>query len=452
MAFAPLRFLHAADARLDQAIGEIPKLTPRLASIVQDATRAAFDRIVTLAIENEVDFVLLAGNTFVEADQSLSARLSLLDAFEQLGRSGIQALILPGALDPLDAWKRIPDLPDNVTLLEPGPRGTVPVKRDEKVVARVGTELALPTRKKARKLRDELRSASQRQVPFKIAALASHGEADDAIALADWCPDGQTDAIESRSNGHPAASNGDSASADGDRRLAVDYVALGGTARRMLARRRGLAHDPGPLQGGGPDQTGPHGCTMVTVEEDGTVRCDFLPTASVRWERFVVDVPAPVNRADLLARCRSQVDGFRTEACENAWIFQWVLRGASAAMDVLEDDSFRRQLRQDLANLTVVPSLDDAMHHLVLEVRDESFAHADAVDPLPADFLEALRSLRQNSADSYRDCLHPLRATDAIWANQLDGLLGELDLQAIGPSAGRIGQQLFRASAQGVAR
>ncbi len=89
MAFAPLRFLHAADARLDQAIGEIPRLPPRLESIVRDATRAAFDRFIALAIDHEVDFVLLAGNTFVEDDQSLSARLSLLDGLEQLDRSGI---------------------------------------------------------------------------------------------------------------------------------------------------------------------------------------------------------------------------------------------------------------------------------------------------------------------------------------------------------------------------
>ncbi len=100
MAFAPLRFLHAADVRLDQAIGEIPKLPPRLASIVQDATRAAFDRLIALAIEHEVDFVLLAGNTFVEADKSLAGRLALLDAFEQLNKSDIRRSCCPDRSTP----------------------------------------------------------------------------------------------------------------------------------------------------------------------------------------------------------------------------------------------------------------------------------------------------------------------------------------------------------------
>jgi hypothetical protein len=42
MPFEPLRFLHAANIRLDQAIGETYPLPSRVASIVQDATRAAF--------------------------------------------------------------------------------------------------------------------------------------------------------------------------------------------------------------------------------------------------------------------------------------------------------------------------------------------------------------------------------------------------------------------------
>ncbi len=232
MAFAPLRFLHAADARLDQAIGEIPKLPSRLASIVQDATRAAFDRLIGLATEHEVDFVLLAGNTFVEADKSLAARLALLDAFEQLNRSDIRALVLPGPLDPLDAWRQIPDLPENVTLLEGGPRGVVAVKRDDKVVARVGTELVMPARKKARTLRDELRSASQRAVPFKIGVLASGGELDDAT-LQDWYPEGQPNVAAFGTNHDARSANSDAAGAG-----------RSGRRRRLRrARRRlGAAH------------------------------------------------------------------------------------------------------------------------------------------------------------------------------------------------------------------
>jgi len=440
MAFAPLRFLHAADARLDRAIGEIPKLPPKLASIVQDATRAAFDRFIALAIEHEVDFVLLAGNTFVEADQSLAARLSLLDGFEQLERAEIRALILPGLLDPLAAWQRFPDLPDNVTLLAPGPKAIVPVKRDERVVARVGTELFLPARKKPRTLRDELRSATQRPVPFKIAALLSDGEAHDADTLKNWCPETEPESTAPGSTGPTGAG----------RQLPVDYVALGGGAvRRTVARRRGIAHDPGPLQGRGFDHSGPRGCTLVTVEQDGTVRCDFQPTASVRWEQFAVEVPDPFNRGELVARCRANLEGLRPEACENAWIFQWVLRGVRPAIDALEDESFHRLLGQELANATTLPSADDSMHHLVIEADESSIDPSATPDPLTADFFGALASCRPTSPELFRSSLREIGATDAHWADCLSGLLGELSTQAIGANAERIGQQLFHATAAG---
>jgi DNA repair protein SbcD/Mre11 len=450
MAFAPLRFLHAADARLDQSIGETLRLPPRVASIVQDATRAAFDRFVALAIDHQVDFVVLVGNTFVEADHSLTARLSLLEAFEQLDRSGIRALILPGPLDPLEAWRRIPDLPENVTVLGSGPKGIVTVKRDDKVIARVGTDLLMPARKKPRSLRDELRSASQRPVPFKIGAVVTRGESDEAL-LQDWCPEGQqelgaADSVRGR--------GADNTHAERGRRVSVDYVALGGgSARRTLARRRGIAHDPGPLQGRNAEQPGPHGCTLVTVEQDGTLRSDFVPAASVRWERFTVPVLAPFDQGELVSRCRAQLDGLRTEACENAWIFEWVLRGSRPAIDPLEDDTFRRQLRQELANTTALPSPDDAVHHVIVESDENSAVASETGDPLQDDLLEALAASRHSAADLFRASVGELRAIDPQWADRIEGMLGDLSRQEINAHADRIGQQLFRAtSAQGAMR
>ena len=84
---------------------------PRVASIVQDATRAAFERLIGVALDRRVDFLLLAGNTFVEAEHSLPARLALVDGLEQLAQESIRVFVLPGRLDPAEAWQQIPDLP-----------------------------------------------------------------------------------------------------------------------------------------------------------------------------------------------------------------------------------------------------------------------------------------------------------------------------------------------------
>jgi hypothetical protein len=189
------------------------------------------------------------------------------------------------------------------------------------------------------------------------------------------------------------------------------------------------------------------------VEQDGTLRCDFLPAASVRWERFLVEIPTPLDRAELLRRCRSQLAGLRPEACENAWIFQWTLRGSRPTIDVLEEESFRRQLRQDLANTAAVPSGDDSMHQLILECDENAIDSADTVDPLRADFLEVLSAGWATSTELFRPSVNDLRAADAHWADRLDELLSDLNVEAIRTNADRIGQQLFRAAiAQGAVR
>ena len=140
---------------------------PPVASIVQDATFAAFRRVIAAAVDSQVDFVLLAGNSFVEAEQSLAARLALLDGFAELAGNDIRVFILPGPLDPIAAWRQIPDLPENVTLLDPGQKFAA-VKRDETVIARVGARLRVPERKSTREAQRKLRSESLRPSPSQL--------------------------------------------------------------------------------------------------------------------------------------------------------------------------------------------------------------------------------------------------------------------------------------------
>ncbi len=130
-----------------------------------------------------------------------------------------------------------------------------------------------------------------------------------------------------------------------------------------------------------------------------------------------------------------------------------MLHGSRPSIDSLEDESLRRQLRQDLADATALPSGDDSMHHLIVEANEDSIAPSVAVDPLQADFLEALDSCRHLSPELFRAWVNELRTTDAQWGERLDGLLDDLNVYAIGAHADRVGQQLFRAaSSQGAGR
>ena len=116
MAFEPQRFIHAANVRLDVPVSvqSSEALSDELRIAFEDATLTSFDDVIQACLTHQVDFLLLSGNIFVEADRSLRARLALLNGFDTLAEEKIPVYVLPGDADPAEAWRAIPELPDNV--------------------------------------------------------------------------------------------------------------------------------------------------------------------------------------------------------------------------------------------------------------------------------------------------------------------------------------------------
>jgi DNA repair exonuclease SbcCD nuclease subunit len=449
MPFVPLRFLHAADVRLDETLGETVPLPPRVASVAMDATHAAFERLIAAALDQEVDFVLLAGNTFIESDKSLAARLTLIEGCEQLGGQGIRVFALPGPLDPLDAWRRISDLPKNVTLLDPHQKAGIAVKRDDKVIALVGGRFRAPDRRATRGLHRELRSEARRPVPFRIGVSVRTSNTEEGDVLVGWSGESAVQGFAESANPSPAESSVD-AMIDSP----VDYLALGGgKIRRTVSKRRGIAHDPGSTQGTGLGECGPHGATLVHVDADETVRCEFIPTASVRWEQFTIDVEASLNRAAVWQRCRRALADLRSEPTENAWIVEWTFRGDPWTIEALDDDLFRAQFPRELADISGIPPVDATVHRLRIQPSDDVSALASGGDLMQADFLQSVAACRHESGAIFANALRRFGDADRDFAERLKGLLEELDPAVLIAEACRVGSRIFPGEpADGVTR
>ena len=65
-----VRFLHCADLHLDRSFEGMPQLSKWQQSLLT-VNQEVWQRIVDLAIEKQVDFVLLAGDTFHQNQPSL---------------------------------------------------------------------------------------------------------------------------------------------------------------------------------------------------------------------------------------------------------------------------------------------------------------------------------------------------------------------------------------------
>lgn len=58
------RFIHAADPHLDSPLRGLEAHDGAPAQLLRGATRRTFENLVTLAIEEKVDFLLIAGDLY----------------------------------------------------------------------------------------------------------------------------------------------------------------------------------------------------------------------------------------------------------------------------------------------------------------------------------------------------------------------------------------------------
>src|ERR1700736_2714820 len=108
------RFVHAADLHLDSPFAAIGRVAPEIAGRLRDASLAAYDALVEMAIVREAAFVLFAGDIYDSADRGVRAQLRFLRGVEKLGERDIPVFVAHGNHDPLDGWPVAPRLPRNL--------------------------------------------------------------------------------------------------------------------------------------------------------------------------------------------------------------------------------------------------------------------------------------------------------------------------------------------------
>eukprot|EP00913_Durusdinium_trenchii_P023315 g21893.t1 len=356
MPFEPLRYIHAANLNLDTPLTSIGECDSASRDIVENATLTSFERIVSRCVDHNVDFLLLTGNTFDEADRSLPARRALLNGLEQLDANDIRVFVLPGENDPVDAWRAIPELPDNVTVFFDSDNEPVAVIRDDRVIASVSAGTAARFR---------------RSPNDTVTTQTGHWQ----IGLA-----GIFDPPELQQQS-PA--------------LTVDYLALSGDMpRTTIETEFAPAHHPGSAQGLSNDETGPHGCTLVSVDTERRVRIKLLETAAVRWNRIAVAVTEDLHQHELLEMMRDELCSDPPTAAEQLRIVLWSLRGSGALWESLHTEDTCCQLFESLKRSTY----SDSQVRWLFRHQLTADQLADSGEPtVPEDSLIAMYARALNS-------------------------------------------------------
>jgi len=352
MPFESLQFVHAANLYLDRQLEGIGLFPESLRETIEAATIGAFEQVISTCIENAVDFLLLTGNSFDEAEKSVRARVALRDGFARLNEENIRVFVTPGKIDPPDAWRAVPRLPDNVTLLLHRSEEPVAVIRNERVIAtitRLQTDSPEENGRTAEyPLQHNPNKIGTRKTPFAIGITVPELEA--THPEFSQCESGDLEADRESEQNDQRETNVSEQIASLLKNSSIDYLAFGnGSLRETIVEESGIAHHPGRTQGFHPQHAGRHGCSLVTVDVETGIQTDFIDTAKVCWEQLPIEIDPDTDRDQLLERMRESLNEFQQQATNKILIIQWPITGSGFLFDSLCDEQFRKQLTNEFS-------------------------------------------------------------------------------------------------------
>lgn len=490
MAFHPQRFIHAANLRLDVPVSvhTSETLSDELRMAFEDATLFAFDEVIEGCIKRDVDFLLLSGNVFVEADRSLRARLALLKGFRRLEEYGIHVFVLPGDADPPEAWRAIPELPENVTVCySSSPEPMELYLNDElattvsasiwfgeaddfgiQVLAR-GGEGVQPFRigvvskakyEEARRMAAMAASASDEVLSTSLPNLASGEKLEQPAATAEgvdesttvWrsidAEDGErprrlggssprriTRSLETLEAGpadsHPSLDPGfmtyvDEMMHEGQ----LNFLALTGEmSRTTLWREAGVVHCPGTTQPRSQMEASGGACSLVEVSAAGEVRISPLDTSCVDWKQIEVQVEGGTTLSSMLQQMKTRLIELKPGVSDRIWSVQWILRGALPVLQMLT--------RSDLEVAATV-ELDELSHsgrtiRLLHDIRTIpiSWPVGDPPTALADQYQLFITRSKLLSDDSLQAMIDGEGELTTGWKQRLTSLLPSLDPEQI---------------------
>ena len=111
-----MRFTHTADLHIDGPLCGLGRFEGASLDRLRGATRRALERLVDLAIEEKVDFVLLAGDLYDRDWQDFHSGLFVREQMVWLGRKNIRAIMVQRNHDAQGVITRQVPWPGNVKI------------------------------------------------------------------------------------------------------------------------------------------------------------------------------------------------------------------------------------------------------------------------------------------------------------------------------------------------
>lgn len=380
-----LTFIHAADLHLGAPFRGLRALSAKWANRLLTAIPEAYDRIIDAAITREVDFVVVSGDIFDDARPSYGDYLRFFSGLERLCAAGIPAYFVTGNHDPYTSWQHdFFSLPDNATML-PGDRpGFALVERDGEPLCVIGGRgyynqtwpidecIAEGVTREAAVQELAARCPRAAEAPFAVGLLHTGLNLDPVKAPVD-----------------PAVLM----------RSGMDYWALGHIHMKYAYPS---FTDPrlvfsGCIQGRDIKETGERGVFQVTLKEGAPNEVEFIPTASVVWQRMRVDVSDCANLPDVTDKLMRELFRENGKARCEEMVVRIALIGATPLHVMLSRPDVLAGLRKHV-NDAYSAFFCDALVDETVPPRDKDALRKEGL--FPAVFLQVADAQKRNSDEA----------------------------------------------------
>lgn len=360
------KFIHAADIHLDSALRGLEFYEGAPVAEIRNATRRAFNHLIDIAMEEKVGFVLLAGDLYDGDWRDYNTGLYFIERMGRLRDVGIQVFVVAGNHDAASQITRRLRLPDNVTMFD--------------------------TRRPQRIILDKLDTAvygqgfATRAVTEDLSQAYAQGDPQlFNIGLLHTCLDGKP--------GHEPYAP---CKIDGLCSKGYQYWALGHVHTREEVSIDPWIVFPGNTQGRHVRETGPKGCTLVTVDNLEVQAAEHRDLDVLRWSLCEVDAAGCETLDEIYERTRAALQQEVDAAAGRPVAARLVLQGSCPVHARLHSEiAYWTQEFRALAT-----SLDGAgvwlekvcVNTRPLAAAEETLARDDALSGL----LRAIRQLEIN--------------------------------------------------------
>ncbi|MBN2725270.1 MAG: DNA repair exonuclease [Deltaproteobacteria bacterium] len=267
------KFIHAADIHLDSPMRGLSRYESAPVSLLKGATRSAFKNLVDLAIEEKVDFVVIAGDLYDGDWKDYSTGIFLSSEMGRLKSENISVYIVYGNHDAENKMTKSLIFPDNVHVFS--------------------------SKKPERFIIDELQlTISGRSFPES--AVSGNFAAEYEQGISNYFNIG---ILHTSLNGGLSNDSYAPCSVNDLSALNFQYWALGHVHSPVVVKSENpWIVFPGCTQGRHIRETGVHGCNIVTVDDGSVTDFRTVPLDVVRWSECRVDISECATLNELTAK------------------------------------------------------------------------------------------------------------------------------------------------------